>query len=744
MLTKQTSKKISFRQAKYTVLVAFLLGISFSSWQLYIDLNDEKKRLDETMQQILSISKESAVQAAINLDKKLSKQIAKGLFQFSPIYKVKLIDNYGETLALIERYNPTLNLSHKWLVNFILEPSKTYSVDLFYPDSLELMGKMIVDVDIHSFTKTFFDRVLRVFLSELVHIFILAFVLFILFHYVLTRPLLNIITAFSGITPGDKNNAIKHIHRDDELGVLVHTINDLLNRFNNSLEKQKQTEDSLRDSEAQVRLLLNSMAEGMYGLDLDGNCTFVNNSLLNILGYNNADELIGKEMHPLIHHSYPDGTTLPIEKCRIHKTSLSGKGVHADDEILWRADGTCFPVEYSAYPIMRDNKNIGAVVTFLDISLRKQAENDLAAEQEHLAVTLRSIGDGVITTDTAGNIILLNRVAERLTGWSSEEANGMALQDVFKIINQQTGEPNENPMGKILRTGQIVGLAHHTVLQAKDGTQRNIANSGAPILDKNQQTVGVVLVFRDISTQLEAKIERQALVKQLEQSRKIEALTTFAAGAAHELATPLSTIAIASGEILHDILNNCSDEEELHDDISLIRDQVERCKYILKQMAANAGQEVGEKVISFSIKKLVDDILILFSPDTFDQIAVDIQVANQSIVMPLHSLSRVIRGLLRNGIEASENGKTIFLSCYENATYLFFEIRDQGKGMDEETLKRAIDPFFTTKPPGHNLGLGLYLAQSLASQFGGDLQIASSPLQGTAITIRFAKDFVYA
>ncbi len=367
---------------------------------------------------------------------------------------------------------------------------------------------------------------------------------------------------------------------------------------------------------------------------------------------------------------------------------------------------------------------------------RERAENALASEKERLATTLRSIGDGVITTDINGKVVLINKIAEKLTGWSREKAVGKPIAEVFNIVNEKTRKLCDSPVLKVLEERQIIALANHKILIARDGVERNIADNCAPICDKESNTIGVVLVFRDVTEQLKTE-------KQLEQSRKIEALTTFAAGATHELATPLSTIAIASGEILHDILNNCSDEEELHDDISLIRDQVERCKYILQQMAAIAGQEGGEKAVSFSIKKLVDDILIIFNPDAFDQIAVDIQVANQSIVMPLHSLSRVVRGLLRNSIEASEEGKTIFLSCYENATYLFFEIRDQGRGMDEKTLKRAIDPFFTTKPPGHNLGLGLYLAQSLASQFGGSLQIASSPLQGTTITISFVKDLVY-
>ncbi len=401
-MIKQISNKISFQLAKFTVVVAFMLGIMICLGQLFIDLKNEKKRLNDTMEQVLSISKESAVQAAINLDKELAHQVVKGLFQFSPIYRATLIDNYGDVLAEMKRTCSNEDRSWLWLVNLILEPSKTYSVELTHPEYHNTMGLMTVEVDIHTFTQDFFSRAIVVIFSGLIRNFLLAYILFVLFHYLLTKPLLNIISAFAKLTPDDTRDtpiAVSHIHRDDELGVLVNTINDLLGRFNNTIGKLTYTEDNLRHSEEQVRLLLNSTAEAISGLDLNGNCTFVNDSCLRILGYKSPDEFIGKHFHTLIHHSRVDGSRRSIEDCRIHKSFLERREVHVDDEVLWCADGTSFPAEYWAYPIIRDDKTIGSVVTFLDISVRKKAENDLAAEKEHLAVTLRSIGDGVITTD---------------------------------------------------------------------------------------------------------------------------------------------------------------------------------------------------------------------------------------------------------------------------------------------------------------------------------------------------------
>ncbi len=138
-----------------------------------------------------------------------------------------------------------------------------------------------------------------------------------------------------------------------------------------------------------------------------------------------------------------------------------------------------------------------------DIVNRKQAEAKLFEEKERLNVTLHSIGDAVLTTDTAGRVTLMNEVAEQLMGWKAREAIGQPLKDVFRIINEYTREVCVNPVEKVLETGVVVELANHTALIAKDGTEHRIADSGAPIRDKEGNIFGVVLVFRDVTEQKE-------------------------------------------------------------------------------------------------------------------------------------------------------------------------------------------------------------------------------------------------
>lgn len=152
------------------------------------------------------------------------------------------------------------------------------------------------------------------------------------------------------------------------------------------------------------------------------------------------------------------------------------------------------------------------------LAARQEVERDLAAERERLRITLASIGDAVISTDADGRVKYLNRVAEALTGWAEADAVGRPLPEVFRIVNEHTREPAENPAEKALREGVVVGLANHTLLLARDGVERPIDDSAGPMLDESGRPVGVVLVFRDVSERRRDEIARARLAAIVESS----------------------------------------------------------------------------------------------------------------------------------------------------------------------------------------------------------------------------------
>ena len=194
---------------------------------------------------------------------------------------------------------------------------------------------------------------------------------------------------------------------EDEVGVLIDGFNEMLGQIQTrdgelrharedlerrvdertrELEQEvadrQRAQEALHESEGRISLLLDSTAEAIYGINREGKCTFCNPATLRLLGYEKVDALLGKQMHEVMHHSHADGTPYPIQECNIANSLNMGEGIHSDEEVFWRADGTSFPVEYWAYPIREEGEAVGAVVTFLDITGRKRAQAALREAKE--------------------------------------------------------------------------------------------------------------------------------------------------------------------------------------------------------------------------------------------------------------------------------------------------------------------------------------------------------------------------
>ncbi len=226
-------------------------------------------------------------------------------------------------------------------------------------------------------------RVMIIMLASLVGSILLA--IWLVDRYV-GQPLAAATAVAVRISSGDFSSEITARGRD-EAGQMLRA----LRTMQQSLEEYRKT---LRKSEEQTRMLLDSTGEGIYGVDTEGRCIFCNPAGRRMFGYENDSDLLGKDIHAIMHHTYPDGRPYPLSECKASQTYRDGRPAHVDDEVFWRADGTSFPVEYRSFPIYHDNKLIGAVVTFADIAERKRAETDLreahaALDRERSALAKR-------------------------------------------------------------------------------------------------------------------------------------------------------------------------------------------------------------------------------------------------------------------------------------------------------------------------------------------------------------------
>ncbi|MDK1030335.1 MAG: PAS domain S-box protein, partial [Anaerolineae bacterium] len=199
----------------------------------------------------------------------------------------------------------------------------------------------------------------------------------------------------------------------------------------------------------------------------------------------------------------------PVMQAAYKDMVKEGKKYDEEYQVL-RADGSVRWIRDRGYPIRDESGTVYRIAGVAqDITQRVQAEQALQASEANLRATLNSIGDAVIATDIEGDIISMNPVAEQLTGWKVAEAQGKSLTKIFTIVNSKTIKKVADPVGKVLESGQIVGLSNDTMLISKDGTEFQIADSAAPIHDDDGTVTGVVLVFRDVTAEYRVREELQ-------------------------------------------------------------------------------------------------------------------------------------------------------------------------------------------------------------------------------------------
>jgi PAS domain S-box-containing protein len=484
----------------------------------------------------------------------------------------------------------------------------------------------------------------------------------------------------------------------------------------------------------QMQALLNSTEAGFYGMDTDGNCTFINRAGARMLGYR-PKELIGRQMHQIVHYRRRDGSKYPQNECPIFLASQRGKSAAADDEVFWKRDGTPLAVEYSTSPIIQDGEHRGAVVAFADITQRIAAQRAIKESEERKSAVLRSTLDSIISMDAAGIVIEFNPAAERAFGFTHDEAVGRPLAEL--IIPPRFRDAHHAGLARYVTTGEAHVLGKRLELPAlrKDGTefQAELTITRSDI-DGEQTFTGVL---RDITQRKHQETEREQLIKAL--ARSNQELDQFAYVASHDLKAPLRGIANLSQWIEEDLGDTLTGENK--GQMELLRGRVHRMEALIDGVLqySRAGR-VKAKPEEIDTGALVHDVIELIAPPQ----AAGINIAAGMPVVRAEKvpLQQVFMNLLGNAIKhARTEDPRIEVSWEDAGPFFEFSVADNGQGIAPQYHERIFGIFQTleARDKVEGTGIGLSVVQKIVESKGGRVWVESDVGRGARFKFLWPK-----
>ena len=481
--------------------------------------------------------------------------------------------------------------------------------------------------------------------------------------------------------------------------------------------QRRQAEEALRTSEERFRGLIENSPSAIFLNDREHRFRLVNKRFEQWYGVSEAD-VLGKTSYDLFPQEYAD-----VYVSQDQEVLETGTAIERELTVPF-ADGTLHPVLVTKYPVFDARGHpVGVGTINSDMTARKHAEDELRRQRDMLDVTLSSIGDAVIATDTHSRITFFNRVAEGLTGWPQQDALGRPLDEVFRIVHEQTLQPAENPVARVMREGVIVGLANHTALITRQNQMIPIADSGAPILSSSGILQGVVLVFRDIT-------EQKQLEEVLLRARKIESVGVLAGGIAHDF-----------NNLLTGIMGNVSLAMMLVDQEAQVVARLTEA-----ENACRRATKLTNQLLTFSkggapVRQTVSIAELLTESATFAlrgsnvrgvfNIVEDLWPAD----VDADQIDQVLHNVVLNAAQAMPDGGTVDVQAgnvwlnaaevppLQEGRYVKITVHDQGCGISAEIRPNIFDPYFTTKE--HGSGLGLATAYAIITKHDGFITVES-------------------
>ncbi len=539
-------------------------------------------------------------------------------------------------------------------------------------------------------------------------------------------------------------------HTPDELGRLAKSFDDMaslleekniarasaenaLRKAHDELEERVEERTSeLNHSGELIRLIMESMEEGIFGYDMEGRCSFINKAAAEMLGCS-IEEILSLPVHELIHHSHADGTPYARSDCPMFHSLERGEINYSEEEVLWRKDGSLFPVAYTSAPLRKDGAIIGAVVVFRDITQRKKGEETLRERQYRLKTILSTSNEGFWEVDNDARTLAVNQAMCAILGRSREEVLG---KTVFEFLDEGNLPIMKEQLRR--RAGGETG-AYEVAVGRRDGTLAPCLFNATPFYDKDGVKTGSFAMVTDITDR--KKMEEELIEARDKAEAAALAKGEFLANMSHEIRTPMNGVIGMTGLLLDTEL---TDEQRRY--AETVRFSSESLLGLINDILDFSKIEANKlelETLDFDLSCLLEDLAATLAAHAHEKGLELLCAANPKMPVLLQGdpgrLRQILTNLAGNAVKFTRSGEVSIRVALieENArdVILRFSVRDTGIGIPEDKLGLLFDKFTqvdasTTRHYGGS-GLGLAISKQLAEMMGGEIGVNSQEGEGS-------------
>jgi len=499
--------------------------------------------------------------------------------------------------------------------------------------------------------------------------------------------------------------------------------------------------ERLKQSEEYNHLILQSVAEGIFGTDKDGQCIYANEAAQKMLGYN-SEELIGQNIYDLFHHSNEDGTPHFRENCPIYRAHTQGITSFRRDEVFWRKDGSFFYTSYTSVPQRKDKTIIGSVVVFRDISERKKFEDALRESEYHLKSILMTTNEGFFWVDNDARLVSVNDTMCKIFSRPREDILGRTL---FEFLDEKnTAILNEQLERRV--TGQT-GV-YEITFNLPDGSKVTCLLHATPLYDKNGIKTGSFAMVADITHR--KKMEEELIIARDKAEAATQAKSDFLANMSHEIRTPMNAVMGMTHLALQTDLT-----PKQRDYLNKIQISANSLLGVINDILDFSKIEAGKmkmESIEFNLDEVLENLSTMIAMKIREKEGVEVlfntgaDVPRRLMGDPMR-LSQVLVNLANNAIKFTERGEIVVstkvLSQANHVTVLQFSVRDTGIGLTRKQMAQLFTAFsqadtsITRRYGG--TGLGLSICERLVKMMCGKIWVEST--YGAGSTFYFTAAF---